>query len=330
MDVIKVVEKLENLGVLRTSRILDHYYSIYCPFHKGGQERKASCGILLHDEMKNGRLLKAGFCHCFTCGYAKDFLTFMQDLLKIRNISQSAQEWLAENIEGFAAEDFEYLIPHELFESVQNKFAIDYLNVKLQNKKQEYVTEEELARYRYIVPYMYERKLTDEIIEKFDVGFDANWKLSDNHQPTPCITFPVRDRYGNTLFLCRRAIKSKFYNYPKEVEKPLYGIDQITPDMKSVCVCESCIDALTLWGWGYPSVALMGTGNPLQIKQLKELGIRNYVICTDGDDAGRRAVTKFKKSLSSIALVWALNMPDGKDVNDLTKEEFDKLYEYRE
>lgn len=32
-----------------------------------------------------------------------------------------------------------------------------------------YIREQELDKYRYIHPYMYERELTDKIIERFDI-----------------------------------------------------------------------------------------------------------------------------------------------------------------
>jgi DNA primase len=50
----------------------------------------------------------------------------------------------------------------------------------------------------------------------------------------------------------------------------------------------------------------------------------------DGDEAGRRATAKLKKALSSAAIVWAMHMFDGKDVNDITKQEFDTLYAERD
>ena len=66
-----------------------------------------------------------------------------------------------------------------------------------------------------------------------------------------------------------------------------------------------------------------------EINQLKELGVQEYVICLDPDDAGRRGAAKLKKALSSIGLVWVVDMPDGKDLNDCTKEEFDAVYANR-
>ena len=76
-----------------------------------------------------------------------------------------------------------------------------------------------------------------------------------------------------------------------------------------------------------PAVALLGTGNSYQIQQLKELGVNEFVLAFDPDEAGRKATEKLKRALHSVAIVWSYaNIPAGKDINDLTKDEFDNLY----
>lgn len=300
---------------------------IYCPFHNDGKERKPSCGILLVDEFRGGKKYPQGFTHCFTCGYAHTIDQTITDLLKQQNIQKSGVDWLVENIPGFELEDTEsdFLIPNELMGALLSKYAVDYIST-LTSKKQEYVSEAELAKYRFTVPYMYERKLTDELIEKFDVGFDANWIPPGRKKPVPCITFPVRDINGNTLFFCRRAISTKLFNYPQGVTKPVYGLYELPNGCKSVVVCESCFNAITSTRYGRPAVALLGTGNSYQIQQLKELGVREFILAFDPDEAGQRATAKLKKALRSVAIVWSFDgIPPGKDINDLTQEEFDAL-----
>jgi len=330
MDVIAVVDKLAEFGLIRTNKIINNYYSVYCPFHSNGQERRPSCGVLLRDEYRNGQRYRAGLWHCFTCSYAKDMNTAVTDILKSRSINKSGFDWLKENVPGFEDEyQFESLIPENLMSDVNNKFALEYIKEKTQPATT-FVSEEELASYRYTVPYMYQRKLTDEIIAKYDVGVDLNWIPPGRKKPVPCITFPVRDEQGRTLFFCRRSIEGKMYSLPSGVTKPVYGLDMIPKGTKSVIICESIINALTCEVWGYHAVALLGTGNSYQIEQLKRLGCNEFVICMDGDEAGRRATEKLRKQLSSVAIVWAIQMVDGHDVNDIDKETFDRLYEEKE
>ena len=327
MDILEVVDKLAEFELIRKHKRVGNYMQIYCPFHNDGKERKPSCGILLVDEFRGGKKYPQGFTHCFTCGYAHTIDQTITDLLKQQNIQKSGVDWLVENIPGFELEDTEsdFLIPNELMGALLSKYAVDYIST-LTSKKQEYVSEEELAKYRFTVPYMYERKLTDELIEKFDVGFDANWIPPGRKKPVPCITFPVRDINGNTLFFCRRAISTKLFNYPQGVTKPVYGLYELPNGCKSVVVCESCFNAITSTRYGRPAVALLGTGNSYQIQQLKELGVREFILAFDPDEAGQRATAKLKKALRSVAIVWSFDgIPPGKDINDLTQEEFDAL-----
>lgn len=327
MDVEKILRKLEEFEYIRLGRITGDYYTIYCPFHKDGQEKKPSCGVLLRDQYKNGQKYPAGWFHCFTCGWAKSMVESVNEILNHRNISKSGLEWLKENIEGFESErEFESLIPEDLFLNVNDKFAIDYILGQINRPNLAYVSEEELASYRYTVPYMYERNLTDEIIEQYDIGFDANHIPPGRKKPLPCITFPVRDSEGNTLFFCRRSIEGKYFNYPTGVTKPVYGLYELERNANRVVICESCLNALNVRRFGDQAVALLGTGNSYQIKQLRELGIREFVLGFDPDDAGRRATARLKKALQDVSIVWSLEgIPEGKDLNDLTYDEYKSL-----
>lgn len=328
-DIIEVLQVLEQNGLIRMNKQTGNYMQIYCPIHNDGNERKPSCGVLLKDEMRNGRKYPAGFFHCFSCGFAKTLPDAVSEILKNKSMSISGVDWLKDHIPGFEGvdSDFEYdrLVPPELMQAVIAKYMTDYIS-SMKKPKQEYVSEEELAKYRFTIPYMYERKLTDELIEKFDIGFDANWIPEGKKKPVPCITFPVRDRTGRTLFLCRRSVQGKMFNYPKGVTKPVYGLYELPKDIKTVVICESCFNALTSWRYGKPAVALLGTGNPYQIQQLKELGVRAFIIALDPDDAGQRGTEKLKRALRQIAFVFEMKgIPAGKDINDLSEEEFNNL-----
>ena len=331
MDVEKILRKLEELQYVRLSRINGDYYTVYCPFHKDGQERKPSCGVLLREQYRGGQRYPAGWWHCFTCGAAKSMVDAVTEILKSKNIGKSGLDWLKENIDGFEPDaEFESLIPDDLMVNVNEKFAVDYIQKATNPINTSYVSEEELASYRFTVPYMYQRHLDDWAIDKYDIGFDANHIPPGRKKPLPCITFPVRDVNGNTLFFCRRSIEGKYFNYPQGVVKPVYGLFELPKGVKSIIICESCINAITASIFGYPAVALLGTGNAYQIKQLRELGVNEFVICLDGDDAGNRGTSKLKKALSDVAIVWSIRMPSGKDVNDCTKSEFDELYLLKE
>lgn len=332
MDVVAILEKLQSLNLIRLNKVSGDYYSCYCPFHSDGKERRPSFGILLHDQYRNGQSYPKGFSHCFTCQHADTLPNTITRILKTKSISKSGLDWLKENIPDFEDPDqfeFESLLPKNIVNQLNNKFAIDYIK-SATNQAVMYVSESELQGYRFIVPYMYERKLTDEIIEKFDIGYDANYIPKGAKNKVPCITFPVRDIKGNTLFICRRSIKGKNFYLPENCGKSVYGIYEFPKTCKRVIIAESCINALTAYSYGYPAVALLGTGTSYQLDQLKSLGVSEFIIGTDPDEAGDRAAKRIKLALKDVAIVRRMNgIPEGKDLNDLTKEEFVNIYDNR-
>ena len=327
LDVEKVLRKLEEHQLVRLHKITGDYYTIYCPIHKDGQERKPSCGVLLHDKYRNGQSYPAGFCHCFSCGYAHTLPKTISDILKSKNISKSGLDWLKENVEGFDEDvEYEHLVPSDLIVNLNEKFAVDYILRQTQQTPVTTISEQELASYRFTVPYMYDRGLTDEIIEKYDIGFDANHIPPGRKNKLPCITFPVRDENGNVVFICRRSIEGKYFNYPRDVEKPVYGLYELPKGIKRITICESCFNALTSVKYGEWAVALLGTGTPYQVEQIRRSGIREFILGFDPDEAGQRAIRKWKRALKDIGIVWTYEgIPEGKDLNDLSYEEFKNL-----
>ena len=61
------------------------------------------------------------------------------------------------------------------------------------------------------------------------------------------------------------------------------------------------------------------------IQELKKLPFREYILGLDPDSAGNRGKEKLKRNLAGHKLLKELVIPIGKDINDLSKEEFDKL-----
>lgn len=276
---------------------------IACPYHKDGQERKPSMGI--HK--------KTGVCHCFTCG----------ETVALQEMITHCFGHYDDKIGAFG---WNWLLKNFLTISVEERRPIELDMSRTPTiQKPAYVSEEELDSYRYFHPYMYKRKLTDEIIEMFDIGYDKN---------TLCITFPIRDISGNTLFIARRSVQTKFFNYPMNAEKPVYGLYELyhpeAGDLfpSEVIICESMIDALTCWVYGKPAVALNGLGNDLQFKQLNQMPCRKFILATDMDNAGREARKRIRANIKNKIVteyLWDVNV--AKDINDMDKEMFTNLEE---
>lgn len=268
---------------------------VCCPIHKGGRENTPSCDVLLEDK---GDIPK-GTVNCFACGYRAGIVRFIADVLNYPY--RKAKEWLL----GFA--------DYSLVETLREVPQIE--EDKPIGNWNEFtgVSLEELKQYDYYHPYMSQRKLTDEVIDRYEVGYDPK---------TDSLTFPVYVN-GKCLFVARRRVSYKRFDLPVINPKPIYGLDYVKGN--EVFVCESVINALTLVGWGYEAVALFGTGSQWQIETLNKSGIRNFILALDGDEAGRKGTERLIKGMP-YKMVSVLNIPQGKDVNDLTKEEFEELY----
>lgn len=325
MNVVRILERLESLNLVRLNKIAGDYYSVYCPFHSNGQERRPSCGVLIHEQYRNGQLYPEGWWHCFTCGIAKSMKQAVEEILSSHPVSSDVREELNRLIGDDLTVESSHLVSPKEVDSIISRFAIKNIQ-QMSNNKPTYISEEELASYRYVVPYMYERKLTDQIINKYDIGVDMHFVPYGGKKEVPCITFPVRDKNGNVLFILRRAISSKRFFIPDDVQKPVYGIYELPKGINTVVVCESCFNALTSVRYGKPAIALLGTGTPYQIEQLKRLGVNSFILALDPDEGGRKGTARLRKALKSCAVVWSyVGIPEGKDINDLTEEEFNNL-----
>ena len=304
---IELRKQLELNGVKRFAKFIDSGNNIQtnCPFHKEGQERKPSFGINK----------KTGECHCFGCGWSGTLSEMISNCFGKDDFGVYGNKWLIRNFLSVAVES-------------RPDIDVDfYRRKKITSETKKYISEQELDSYRYTHPYMYKRKLTDEIIDLFDIGYDKS---------TECITFPNRDINGNCLFIARRSVKTKFFNYPQDVEKPVYGLYECNICAKTIknwfpdeiIICESMIDALTCWVYGKYAVALNGTGNENQFKTLRNMPNRKFILATDMDEAGLKARERIRQSLGNKIVteyVWDINV--AKDINDMNKEYFDSLKE---
>ena len=193
MDVELILHKLDEAGLIKLHKKNGDYFMIHCPIHNDGNEQHPSCGVLLHDQLRAGKMYPEGWVHCFTCGWSKPLPDTIGEILKRKNMSGTGLDWLKQYIPNFTDTDFDYLLPKETITKLNLKYALQTL-ADLANKPEEtFISEQELQKYRYTVPYMYDRKLNDEVIEKFDVGVDLHYVPPGRKREVPCITFPVRD-----------------------------------------------------------------------------------------------------------------------------------------
>ena len=287
-----------NIDLLNKMKDSGHDIMVQCPYHGNGKEKRPSAGIRKLD----------GQFHCFACNEVHSLPEVISYCFGKNDVGVFGWNWLLKNF-----------LTVDIIE--RKDIKLDFSRNAVDEVKNQYVSERELAQYRYYHPYMYKRKLTDEIIDLFDVGYD---------KATQCITFPVRDENGNCLFVARRSVNVKFFNYPPFAKKSLYGLYELKcldkfPD--EVIVCESMLDALTCWVYGKYAVAMNGLGDAHLYQQLSELPCRKLILATDNDAAGCTARKRIRIAVKN-KIITEYILPDGrKDINELSKEEFDALQE---
>lgn len=270
---------------------------VTCPFHKNGQEHRASCHI--YNRADNPNIYK-GTTHCFTCQKKVPLYTVVGYCFGKND--DFGKQWLVDNFSDIIVDYHEYL---------------PEINLSKSCDQQKYLDESILDKYRYIHPYMKKRKLDESIIKQFSVGYDFE---------TNSLVFPLWDIKNRLTAITRRSVSGKQFQLESSKNKDVYLLNFIENwNITTVYVVESQINALTLWGWGYPAIALLGTGSTYQYNILKKSGIRSYILCFDGDEAGDHGKIRFINAFNNDVLISSKQIPRNKDVNDLTKEEFDSL-----
>lgn len=292
VEILKKVQSETNK--VKQFKSKGEYVSVTCPSHKDGQESNPSCSLYQGDRYD----VQYGTCHCFTCGFSGPLWHFIAECYN--QSDEWGKTWLLRNFGDIFA-SYELVLPEIELPKYQT------------TKKSEFKGN----LYQSYHPYMVQRKITDYVRERFQIKYDTASKS---------LVFPVWDEHNNFLFETRRSVVSKRFEIPEGVEKPIYLLNFVLQDgYKEVYVCESQINALTLMGWGYPAIALFGTGTPHQYNILNKSGIRRFHLCFDGDDAGDKGTLRFLKNIKKDKLVDIIKIPRGKDINDLTLEEFESL-----
>ena len=319
VDLMTILSELRSQlsanGITRFYKMFDSGDDVMlcCPYHKDGQERRPSAGIRKSD----------GTLHCLACGK-----TVGLDEMIANCFGYSDPVW-----------GYRWLVQNFSVVKVENRKEIVYdisRDKRPMKKQAESVPEEELDSYRYIHPYLYARGLTDEIIERFDIGYD---KVTDS------ITFPVRYwgsvDFGKTMFIAKRNIKTKRFDLPKDREKPLYGLYEIWFDIQiralvgsginqvpEIYVCEGLFDCLRLWCNGKYAVAGFGClYSEYQMSLLAGLPTRKLILAFDSDDAGRDGADRVRKAIKH-KLITEVVIPKGyKDIGELSDEQIQNLSE---
>jgi DNA primase len=138
------------------------------------------------------------------------------------------------------------------------------------------------------------RGLPEEFLVKLDTQ-----RYYDDKSGCFRIVFPVKNRLGNVIGSAARRLDDGknvpwLNSHGRWARKALYPLVALPKNVNTVALVEGAYDSLRLNHCGIPALSIMGTQNwdHGKISILDALGIKNIVICMDGDAAGRGAEGK--------------------------------------
>ena len=297
LDVLYRLQSTLTNGKLRDIQPKSDNILVTCPHHSGGKENKAAMNIYTG----NDNNIPYGYCRCFVCEWQGTFLKFVAECFD--SSIEFAKNWLIKTFNG---------------EIVEQQFFIGE-DIKLTRKvKTKGLDKSILETYQDWHPYLAQRKLSKETCKKFNIKYDPKYRQ---------IIFPCYDTAGNLIMMPKRAIDSKIFYLDKDIEKPVYCLDQIVKnDIKTAMIVEGPIDCLTGWEYGMPTIATLGQPSDKQIDKINKSCITTLYLCMDNDKAGREFTRTLKWKLSKRIIRIEIQLPFGKkDINDCSKEEFEKV-----
>jgi len=287
--------------------------------HEGGNDHKPSCGVKINTSGLSP-------INCFTCGgdtfygYVK---TYGYMAVKSGQMSKEKLEVILDFIQIAEAEV-------DCNERERLKFSI---------KKYE-------IPERYFDIFGNYTEESKKIYDRF-IGSIEDLKVFNVGITDERLIFPIYDTRKELCMVSGRWIgnnweeydEPKYKHIPAEANKShyLYGEHLFNKDIKKVIITEGHIDvvngniALKQAGLNdYLVVGLMGSKpSDKQIEKIKTIS-EEVVACLDGDMAGRVGQYKLKERLENFLSVSLIQLPEGKDLDNVVKSgDFLKLLNER-
>lgn len=294
-DVEDIIEQIqEDTGLLHNVNELETDIMCTCPIHKGGMERTPSLGINK----------ETGVVHCFTCGYKGDIITLVSDCYNI-TYNQAYRKLVGNYV-------------------YSGKRSID-VSVSRDTNSSMYINRNSILPFiknNFTAwNYLYSRGVDPYKLKNvFPIGYDSN---------SSSTIFYVRDLKGNYVGSKARSVQGKRFANSTGAKKStyLYGAYELLQSAwqphDPVWICESEIDALTVWSRGGYAVAIGGSHiSRIQLNILTQLGVRRVIDGLDKDEAGREGWKNFCTYVKGISTYNTKYPVNKKDINDLTDKEF--------
>jgi hypothetical protein len=283
----------------------------FCPFHKGGQEKKPAFYVYVGPTRSARQATGASFCH--TCGKGWSFSSLLRKL----GIGRAYVD-----------------VVNEIYDEETRRKPKDfYGRINLDVPK---LPEEILGAFEWAPKKLLEEGFDKAILRDFDIGFDRSRKR---------ITFPIRDHHGNLVGLSGRnldGVYPRYKIYRKELHsiapgyelkksRVVWGLDRfyltaMTVGVYSpIVICEGFKAAMWTAQHGFDNVVcLLGTYCSEEQRMLLSRVTNEVVVFLDNDEPGKDATGRLVPYLREWLDVRVANYPkwaDGMSPDDLCADD---------
>ncbi len=283
-----------------------------CPFH---EEKTPSFVYTIEKK----------FCKCFGCGEICDVIDYVK--LKKRCSFSGAIKFLLQFM-GISEESF----GHTKVASYKKQLrALSSLDKKKENTFTKF-SEKDIPSMMEMRGSFWADKFAKETLDLFQVGFDP----IDNR-----ITVPIRDE--NNL-LCGVTGRTVYKDYADRKDCPKWrhyknsnvnenffniynGIQESRSRKNAIIIVEGPKDTLWLHEKGFKNTIACLTNKISNVQ--KGLLLKNFMdiyLFLDGDSGGKIGQSAIYKEIKGYFNIFEVKAPDGKDPDDLSKEELEELF----
>lgn len=251
-------------------------FFVCCPFHEG--DNTPSLSILTQDKGS----LKAGFSHCFGCGWSGSY--------------KQVEERLGHSLP----------LPPEIRSQLENNRRLSTKSTRTLRTRTERMAPSQAVNKGEVPfkfsPYLQSRGI-GRVVQSFNRVYESD-----------LLYMPFFNPQGQLIGTIQRGLGKKFYKVDGSIKFPI-GIEEVQPD-DFVYITEGQIDKMSLEEAGFRAVALGSVSNFRLVRFIK-----NYNICLafDNDSAGQKAteITYNYVKRYRCPNIYALALPkEVKDINE--------------
>lgn len=309
MDKGSIMELLREIGADKGAGEISGWVSAPCPLapwrHERRVDRHPSFGIKIDDDGPSR-------FNCFTCHQHGSLTELLKEISEHTGTDFTG---LITNV------DKEELLGSDLPEWGQRKLRTN------KPKLGEPVDEDILFAYESAKgnPYLKSRGISDSIVERFQLMYDPD------NRGVPRVLVPIRHTDGSLYGFLGRATNDgipkvrDYLGLPKR--QLLFGAHEVVGQgYDRIVVVEGVFDALRIWQYGFPAVAVMhSTLTAEQTRTLTDIA-QSVLLLYDNDKAGREGRSHAANKLKKYMPCFKAKYPTGvNDPDELTRIEFHEM-----